>query len=72
MFSQSYYANLGKNGLQELHSEDWFRENVYYLTQNQEMLYILYNYLDGIFENVSFELQETIGNILVVKFTNEG
>ena len=72
MFSQSYYANLEKNGLQELHSEDWFRDNVYYLTQNQEMIYVLYNYLDGIFENVSFELQETIGNILVAKFTNEG
>ena len=69
MFSQSYYTNLEKNGLEDLHSEDWFRDNVYYLTHDSEMIYVLKNYLESVFDNVDFEIIQTIGNIVVVKYT---
>jgi len=69
MFSKAFYENLTKCGLEHLQTEDWFRENVYYLVKNEEKKAILYKYLSTRYEDVVMEQRDSIGNIQVIKFT---
>lgn len=70
MFSNGWYEKLEKNGLTELHSKDWFRDNVYFMTRSEDMIYVLNKYLGTLFDNVNFQVTDTVGDIFVVKFTN--
>ena len=71
MFSEMYEKNLEKNGLSQLKSEDWFRENVYFLAGDGEREYVLYNYLNEKYGNVDFYMVDCIGDIKVVQFVRQ-
>ncbi len=71
MFSDMYYSYLEKNGLTELHSQDWFRDNVYYLAMDDEKIAILGHYLNDRYDNVVYDIVDSIGNIKVTKFVQE-
>ena len=55
----------------ELHSQDWFRDNVYYLAMDDEKIAILGHYLNDRYDNVVYDIVDSIGNIKVTKFVQE-
>lgn len=72
MFSPLYYKQLELNGRDELYSDCFFEDNIYYVSTSQDTIERIGMYLEQTYDcKTTYTIEDTVDNCMIVKFKEE-